>query len=241
SSIPDIAAAGLVGRRIDEVTARGKYLLIRVDDGRALLTHMRMVGSWHLYRDGEGWWRPEHTARVVLAVGPSNGDDALVAVCFAAPLVRLIAKGRAPHALRHLGPDVLTDEFDTDAAVDRLQASNGERTIAEALLDQTTLAGVGNIYKSEVLFAEAVDPFTRVATLDSAKLAAVVTRARSLMRKNLSASHTMRTTTTGEGSGRFAVYRRAGRPCPRCGHPIARAVQATRATYYCPGCQVRPA
>ncbi|MDP9148559.1 MAG: hypothetical protein M3O36_01250 [Myxococcota bacterium] len=239
SSIPAIAGARLTGRRVDEVMARGKYLFVRFDDGRVLLSHMRMVGSWHLYKEGERWWLPAHTARVVLAVGPSNGDQALVAVCFAAPLMRLVGERRAQHAVRRLGPDVMTDEFDAKAAVQRLQA-NGERAIAEALLDQTNLAGVGNIYKSEVLFAERIDPFTTVAALSGAQLTAVVMRAHSLMRSNLAAGRTRRTTTPVESSGRFAVYRRKGRPCPRCGCPIARAVQATRATYYCPRCQVRP-
>ncbi len=238
SSVPEIARAGLVGRRIDEVAARGKYLAVAFDDGRVLVSHMRMVGSWHLYKEGERWWLPAHTAKVVVAVGAANGDGALVAVCFAAPLVRLVSERRKDRLFEPLGPDVVADEFDARAAVGRFEGSDRERTIGEALLDQTVMAGVGNIYKSEVLFAERISPFARISELDASVLASVVARARSLMRRSVVARR-MRTTPSGPAAGPFAVYRRSGRPCPRCGHPIARAVQgaARRSTYYCPICQ----
>ncbi len=231
-------AAALGGRALVSVEARGKHLAMRFDDGHVLLTHMRMTGSWHIYRPGERWWLPEHTARVVIEVEASKGDEALVAVCFAAPVVRLVRAAEAERDLARLGPDVVAEAFAPDDAVTGLRALGGERAIGEALLEQRALAGIGNVYKSEVLFAEKISPFSRIADLDDATLTALVARARVLMRRNL-ASAERRTTTSGLASSRYAVYGRSKRPCPRCGAPIVRVVQGrdARSTYYCPRCQ----
>jgi endonuclease-8 len=243
STVPELARARVEGCVVTAVEARGKHLAVRFDDGHVLLSHMRMTGSWHLYRPHEKWWQPAHLARVVIGVGPEKGDDPLLAVCFAAPVVRLVREEQAERELATLGPDVVAERFAPDVAVaeaiTRLRAGGGDRPIGVAIMDQRALAGVGNVYKSEVLFAERVSPLAPVASLDDRVLAAIVARARALMRRNLRADQGMRTTTRGLSGDRHAVYRRQGLPCPRCGAPIARIVQGDlrRSTYYCPRCQ----
>ncbi|HEY3666380.1 MAG TPA: DNA-formamidopyrimidine glycosylase family protein, partial [Polyangiaceae bacterium] len=143
SVVPSVAHAELAGHVVEDVTALGKNLLIRFDDGRVLHTHLKMRGSWHVYRPGERFQRPEHEARVVLEV-----KDAL-AVCFAAPTVRLLAANAATNDayLAGLGPDLVPDAFDEERAVAGLLAL-GELPIGEAVMTQTALSGIGNIYKS---------------------------------------------------------------------------------------------
>src|SRR6185369_8220382 len=118
SSVPAIAQAELAGHVVEAVTAQGKNLLIRFDDGRVLHTHLKMRGTWHVYRPGERFQRPEHQARVILEV-----SDAL-AVCFAAPTVRLLAANRAANDpyLAGLGPDLIPDQFDLAQAVTLLES-----------------------------------------------------------------------------------------------------------------------
>jgi endonuclease VIII len=218
----------VIGKRVDAVEAQGKNLLIRFDGGLELRTHLRMNGSWHRYRPGERWRRPPARARLVLEV------DGAVAVCFDAPVVELFeSRAEAVHpTLSTLGPDLLKPDFDPAEALRRLQApERRETTISAALLDQRALAGLGNIWRNETLFAERVDPFARVADLDDATLDRLIATGRRL----LSAS-------AGLAPGRTPtrVYRRAGRPCPRCGTPIRSAPlsgEVPRTTYWCPSCQ----
>jgi endonuclease-8 len=239
SGVPELSRATITGREVTSVAAHGKHLAMHFDDGHVLLSHMRMTGSWHLYKTGEPWWKPAHQARVVLGVGAEKGDPALVVVCFAAPVVRLVRADEAARDLGTLGPDVVADAFSPDDALAGLRSESGDRPIGVAIMDQRALAGVGNVYKSEVLFAERVSPLARVADLDHATLAAIVARARVLMRKNTTPARPTRTTTAGLAGARHAVYRRSGQPCPRCGAIIVRIVQGAmrRSTYYCPECQ----
>jgi len=145
-----------------------------------------------------------------------------------------------------LGPDVLSESFDAAEALARLQA-RGDMEIADALLDQRALAGIGNVFKSEVLFAARVNPFTKVGTLDEATLARIVTIAQRQMRANAGEADTMaaaggrRTTNRLDPSARLWVYGRRGLPCRRCGAAIQRAKQGpdTRSTYWCERCQPR--
>jgi endonuclease-8 len=233
----------VVGARIDSVDSLGKNLLIRFDNGLELRTHLRMNGAWHRYRPGERWRRPPARARLVLEV------PGAVAVCFDAPTVELFEqRAEAVHpSLSALGPDVLSPDFDPAVAVSRLRdPSRARRAIAEALTDQRALAGIGNVYKNEVLFIERVSPFTPVREIDDETLGRLVGTARRLMVANASRSRgPERITSDGTGAGAGAagpqwVYRRTGRPCRRCGTPIASRRQGTdlaRMTYWCPRCQ----
>ena len=230
----------LIGARIDAVESRGKNLLIRFDGGLELRTHLRMQGSWHRYRPGERWRRPPSRARLVLEVEGS------VAVCFDAPVVELL-ETRAEHLhapLAGLGPDLLDPGFDAGEAQRRLRAPERATTeVAVALLDQRALAGIGNVYKSEVCWIERVSPFATVESLDDATLDRLVATAARLLRANADPRRgPERVTTAGDrgAPGPLYVYGRAGRPCRRCGTAIAVTRQGTdlpRSTYWCPTCQ----
>jgi endonuclease VIII len=218
------------GVTVTAVEAVGKHLLVSFDDGTVLQTHLRMSGSWHLYEQGARWRKPAHLARVVIATATHQ------AVCFSAPVVRT-TKGETP-AVDHLGPDLCTPEADLDEVIARM-ASTPEpgTTIAEVLLDQRVAAGIGNVYKSEVLWAERLDPRTPIEEVPAELRRRLVETAARLLRANLT---TARRTTV---PGGLAVYRKARRPCRRCGTPIrtARWGEQARSTYWCPRCQVPPA
>ncbi len=230
----------VVGQRIDAVEAQGKNLLIRFDGGLELRTHLRMHGSWHRYRPGERWRRPPARARLVLEV------DGSVAVCFDAPVVELFEqRAEALHpSLSSLGPDLAKPEFDADEAFARLRhPDRADTEIAIVLLDQRALAGIGNVYKNEILWIEQVSPFARVRDLDDAAVERLVATARRLMLDNLDErSGPERVTTSGDpgASGPLYVYSRGGRPCRRCGTRIESRKQGRdlpRLTYWCPTCQ----
>ena len=236
SSIPAIAHAELAGHLVEAVNARGKNLLVRFDDGRVLHTHLKMRGTWHVYRPGERFQLPEHQARVILEV-----SDAL-AVCFAAPTVRLLAPNRAANDpyLSGLGPDLIPDAFDLAKAVASLEKL-GDLPLGEALVTQTALAGVGNIYKSETLFLCRLSTFQAVSEFDREALTRVVLTARELLRKNVEPKSTQRTI-VGKSGARYWVYRRSGRPCRVCGNTVHMRRQGAllRSTYYCANCQSSP-
>jgi endonuclease VIII len=225
---PGPRAELLVGTTIDEVEAVGKNLLIRFNSGLELRTHFGMRGSWHRYRPGERWRRPGSRARIVLEV------PGAVAVCFDAPTVELLERrAESVHPpLARLGPDLLAAAFDEAEALRRLRdPGHADRTISEALLDQQVLAGIGNIWRNETLFAERVDPFTPVEGLDDATLGRLVRAARRLL---------VESARQAPGRAPLRVYRRAGRPCVRCGLPVrSRVADAVigRTTYWCPRCQ----
>lgn len=218
----------IVGHEIRAVEALGKNLLIRFDNDLELRTHLRMNGSWHRYRPGERWRRPPSRARLVLEV------PGAIAVCFDAPVVELFherAEGLHP-SLGRLGPDLLAPAFDEEEAIRRIRdpARRGQ-SISAALLDQRALAGIGNIWRNETLFAERVDPLARVADLDDNTLARLVRTARALLRASAGVA---------PGRAPVRVYRRTGRPCPRCGTAIRSAPlpgENPRTTYWCPRCQ----
>jgi endonuclease VIII len=218
------------GAAIVDVHALGKHLLIVFADGTALHTHMQMHGSWHLYRRGERWQRSQASMRVRIVTADTE------AVCFSAPVVEVLT---APEVERHprlsrLGPDLTAPHADVAAASARL-ASMSATPIGVALLDQRVAAGIGNVYKSEVLFACRVDPFAPVSSLDDDRPTEVIATAARFLRANAERAGPRATTR----DGRLAVYGRAGRPCPRCGTAIASARQGeqARVTYWCPRCQ----
>jgi endonuclease-8 len=227
--------APALGTQVTGVEARGKHLLVHFDDGRTLQTHMRMTGSWHLYRPGERWRKPAHLARAVIEVGPAGDDDGWVAVCFSAPVVELVREARTDH----LGPDLCTPDPDLDEVVRRMGTVDPTTPLADVLLDQRICCGVGNVYKSEVPFALGLHPLTPVGTLDRRRRLAVARTAAEQLRRNLTT--TSRTTMAGP-PGTVGVYGRRGEPCRRCGTPVewARTGPQARGTYWCPHCQPLP-
>lgn len=215
---------GPVGERIESVEARGKNLLLRFEGGSALRTHMRMQGSWHLYRSGEKWQKPAWQARVAI-----EADNGLVAVCFNAPVVEWLRE----QSLARLGPDATADGFDAEEARRRLR-SLGSATLEQALLTQSALAGVGNAIKCEALFIERRDPFRTVASLSDAELVALVRRCHALLVRNRAGGP--RTSRESLDGGRLWVYGRGGKPCRVCGGPI-RTRRTARLTWSCAHCQ----
>jgi endonuclease VIII len=225
-----VAQEQLTGPTVDEVFAVGKHLFVRFDDGRTLHTHMRMDGSWHIYRAGEKWQRPMSHACVVLET------DVWHAVCFDAPVAELVSAREAELIASRLGPDLLADDFSLEKAMENLR-SRGELPVGVAIMQQSLVAGIGNVYKSECLFLARVDPFALVSALDDPTLRSVLEIARRLMRQNMTGYP--RITRRRFGSPKVWVYDRSGRPCFECAHTIRmrRQGEAARSTYYCPNCQ----
>ncbi len=222
--LPDLS-----GRRVQAVRVHGKRLWIELDDGRALRCHLGLSGSWHRYRAGEPWKRPVRAAGLVLE---TSGE---VFVCFRPREVRVV-RGSDPG---HLGPDLVATGTDPVRLPARARAlCRPEDPVADVLLDQRVASGVGNVYKSEVLFLERVAPQRRLDSVSDTTLGALFACARELLRRNLGPGP--RTTRFGpDGRERLWVYRRAGRPCLRCGEPVrsARIGRHRRITYWCPRCQ----
>ena len=233
-----------IGATIARIEARGKHLLVHASDGLVVHTHQRMTGAWHLYRPRERWRKSPRAARVVLGVEGGGGGAGVVAVCFAAPVVAVLAaEDLARHpTLRRLGPDLCDPQVDLDAAAERLgRFSPPDRTIGEALLDQRIACGVGNVYRSDVLFLHGLAPDTPVAAVSKHQRRAVLATASDLLRANLDGGD--RTTVDGAPAGSLWVYGRGGEPCRRCGTPILRSVlgEQARSVYHCPACQRRAA
>lgn len=226
--------APTLGQRITGVAARGKHLLIDFEGGLTLRTHLRMTGSWHVYREGERWRKPAHLARVVV-----GADSGWVAVCFQAPVVETYHRaGAEPDALAGLGPDLCLPTSLQDAVLDEVVARAGRlaaagTTLGEALLDQRIAAGIGNVYKSEACFAVGLDPTTPIEQVTPEQRRVVWQVAARQLQANLGRAE-RRTHPAG-----LAVYGRRGQPCRRCGTPIrmARHGDLARSTYWCPTCQ----
>jgi endonuclease-8 len=244
----------IIGRTIDRIESAGKHHLIvfgpptrglcALGHGDLILrTHMRMNGSWHLYRHGERWWRGPQAMRVRI------DTTEWVAVAFDVPVAEFVTARELETSdpVARLGPDVLGREFNRDEAVRRLIAS-GHQPIAMSLLDQRLVAGIGNIYKSEVLFLAGVNPFTPAGAMAKEVLENMMDTARGLLKDNvlegsLSRIQTYRnlrmTNPASSHDESLWVYGRAGKPCRKCGTAIAMkkiGVDA-RSTYWCQSCQ----
>ena len=204
---------------------------------------MRMNGSWHIYRPGEPWQRPRRDMRIVVATAD------YVAVGFSIPVAEFIAASNlARHEeLRRLGPDLLSETFDAGEALRRMKERPAQ-LIADVLLNQRVMAGIGNVYKSEVLFSCGVNPFTPVAGLSDDRLTCLIATGRKFLLANVHTSLAPMTTyagyqrnTTGRdnASERLWVYGRVGLPCRRCRTLIRlkKHGDAARLTYWCPKCQ----
>ncbi len=234
--VPSLATADLSGTSVLEVVARGKHLLTRLSGGLTLHTHFRMDGSWHLYRPGDRWTGgPQWQVRAVLETASWQ------AVGYRLPVVELLSTADEHTVVGHLGPDVLGPDWDRDLAVDRLRAAP-DAEVGMALLDQRNLAGLGNLYRCEVLFLQGLTPWVRVA--DVPDLPALVDRGRRLLLANRGRWEQSTTGSLRHGEMHW-VFERGGRPCRRCGTRIATAEQGAapyaRLTYWCPRCQLGPA
>lgn len=233
---PRLATVELAGVTVDDVVSVGKHLLTRFGDGRTLHTHLRMDGAWHLYRPGRAWRGPGHQVRAVLTV-PDR-----VAVGFRLHDMALVPTAQEHRLVGHLGPDLLGPGWgpEQEAEAARRLAAQPDRELGPALLDQTVMAGVGNLYKTEVCFLLGVSPWSPVATVDPAS---AVRLSHDLLARN--AEHPEQST-TGETARRAQhwVFERTGRECLRCGDVVRRATQGRgtqqRVSYWCPGCQPGP-
>jgi endonuclease-8 len=231
-TMPNVRHAGspwprrLHGRAVQAIDAHGKHLFLRFEGDLTLHSHLRMTGHWDVYRDGARWRRSPGRAWLVL------GGEGFDVVQFDGPVLELLTESRARSdpRLAQLGPDILGDEFDGQHFLRRLRDDDPTRAIGDALLDQRTVAGIGNLWKAEACFAAAVDPWRAAGTVGDGEALALVAVARDLMAEPARSGHTSRPR---------AVYRRAGEPCPRCGTTIRAAGQGddNRQTYWCPGCQ----
>ena len=237
--VPALAAADLAGQTITEVVARGKHLLMRTDARLTVHTHLKMDGAWRLLSPGR---RPSDRRDVIRVVIETA---ACTAVGSELGIVELIPTAEEGRALGHLGPDVLGEDWDEAEALRRLRA-DPRRPLADALLDQTVMAGLGNVYKSEICFLRGVDPATPVGEV--ADLGAVVSLARRLLIANRATGNQVTTGDPRRGR-RHWVYGRGGEPCRRCGTPVRRRIEpgtapaagaGERVTYWCPTCQPEP-
>lgn len=233
--VPQLATTDLTGGRVLGTWSRGKHLLTRIDAQLpwTLHSHLKMEGAWQSYRPGQRWRRPDHTARAILTAGDR------IAVGFSLGILELVPRDREHDVVGHLGPDLLGGDWDEDEAVRRL-LSDPARPVHEALLDQSLLAGLGNMYVAELCFLFGLHPGSPVgAVRDPARM---VRRAKQLLELNKERAEQ---TTTGDlrRGRRMWVYRRDNQPCLRCGTTVEVAMRGEpgreRASYWCPSCQPR--
>ncbi len=236
----------VAGRTVEQVESRGKWLLIHFTGDLILVTHMLMSGSWHIYRPGERWRRSRAHMRAVLATAGFE------AVAFDVPVASFHTARTLERntTIPKLGPDLLGPDFAEGEAKQRLLARPDEE-IANVLLNQHVLAGIGNVFKSEICFACGVNPFTRVRALSKANVDCLVQTAQRQLAANVAPSAAAgivtysgarRTTGAADPGARLWVYGRRGKQCRRCGTVILMRKQGSgaRSTYWCPQCQPLP-
>lgn len=233
--VPKYATADLTGRTVLDVTPRGKHLLARIEGGLTLHSHLKMDGSWKVYTDGQRWTGgPTHQIRAIL------GTVDRTAVGYRLPILELLRTTEEHRAVGHLGPDLLGPDWNPDRALANV-LQDPARPLGEALLDQRNLAGIGNVYKSELCFLLGVTPWLPVGALPEDRAAKLPALAKRLLEANR--DRPIRTTTGRRGQDLF-VYGRARDPCLRCHTAIRVANQGDgsrdRPTYWCPSCQPGP-
>jgi endonuclease VIII len=237
----------LVGRTVEKVEARGKWSLIFFSGDLILITHMLMSGSWHVYRTGEKWWMSRSKMRVAITCGDYQ------AVAFNVPIVEFHSARSLERSsqIPKLGPDILSSEFTVAAGVHSMQefgAANPTAEVAVMLLDQRVIAGLGNVYKSEVAFASGVNPFRQMSTITVNEMETMSAMSHRYMKANVADgvgdgivtySGNRRTTHAMDRGDRLWVYGRQGQECRRCGAIIEMRKQGdqVRSTYWCPECQ----
>jgi endonuclease VIII len=230
----------LAGRTVEQVISRGKHILMTLTGDLVLHTHMRMHGSWHGYAPGVRWRLPARDMRVLVATAE------FVAVGFNVPVAELLTSRELlrHRALRELGPDLMDEGFDLEAAVQRARAQ-GRAAIADVLLNQRVVAGIGNVFKSEILFVTGTYPFAPASDVSDADLVRIMRVARDLLRANrsdrgrLTPARGRRTRDSLDPDASLWVYERGGKPCRKCGTPIdsKKTGLNARVTYWCPRCQ----
>ncbi len=219
----------IVGASVDEVDHLGKNIMIHLSSGYSFRIHLMMFGRCEVYKRGEKYREPEARARLALKTSKHE------LVVFAAPVVELLANEElANHpVLSTLGPDAMKQPFDSELFVTNLRKpENLSRSMGEVLLDQRVLSGVGNIYKSEILFLAKFNPETSVSNLRKAQrksLSRLIPQVLEDHYSKMKSGHQVK----------FKVYGRSGRKCMRCGSVISSYLQrpSNRMTYYCPNCQ----
>jgi endonuclease-8 len=241
SPLPEFKERDVEGRAVTRVYARGKHLVIELDDGRAIQTHLRMEGVWYVRqkaelteREKERFEREPHALNPTLTMILET--DAALAVCERAAIAKLASLASIERELSSLGPDLLSADFDAELARANLR-SRPELAIGDAIMLQSILAGIGNVYKSEILFLEKLNPFTLIQELDDATLDRLIVRARTLMNRNRNSS---RRSNFGRINGlKYYVYNRSGEHCLKCDARIGMRRQGSqlRSTYFCPVCQ----
>lgn len=237
----------IAGQIVERVEARGKWLLIHFSGGGTLATHMLMNGSWHIYRHGERWQQPRFNMRIVI----ENSD--FVTVGFKVPVAEMHTAQSLERDRRipRTDVDVLRPDFDAEFVIDRI-AAHAHEEIGDVLLHQNVIAGVGNVFKSEVCFVTGINPFCKVCALDREQIKAAVLAAQKLVGANIlvdsgdtivtfGGRHRRTTHETDPGASLW-VYGRAGDPCRRCGERIRRRIQGpdARVTFWCQQCQPMP-
>jgi len=228
--VPRYATTDLTGREVTESLSRGKHLLTRVEGGVTVHTHLKMDGSWRV-RPASERAAGGHRIRLVL------GNDSWQAIGYQLGIVQVLPTGQEKEVVGHLGPDLLGPDWDPAEAVRRLRAAPG-RQIGDALLDQRNLAGIGNLYATEMLFLRGVNPWRSVGEV--ADMTALVELGQRLLDANKTRLDQVTTGDTRRGRQSW-VYRRAGQPCRRCGTTIRQAEQGAageeRVRFWCPACQ----
>lgn len=229
------ASIELAGRTIDDVYAHGKHLFIALDDGRLLRSHLGMWGSWHGYAPDESWQRPQKQASIVLDTGER------VFVCFNALQVELLRHDgvRARQFGVVLGPDLMHKAIEfTDIVARARELCEPATPIADVLLNQRVACGIGNVYKSEVLFIERCHPATPLQALEDKSLIALFARAQRLLDGNRRGGPRV-TRRANDDAGHLWVYGRTGQPCHQCDTPIASMMfgRGQRSTFWCAHCQ----
>jgi endonuclease-8 len=237
----------LSGQTVEAVWSRGTSLLIHFSGGGTMSTHMLMSGAWHIYKPGERWQKPPSTARIVLE------NREYLAIGFNVP----VAEMHTPQSLQRdrrfpqAASDLLRPDFDAEAAIQRVRSQVNE-AIADVLLDQKILAGVGNVFKSEVCFVAGLNPFRRVSTMTQDQVAHAIAVARRQLGSNVMEDSPdtivtwrgtgRRTTNRSDPSESLWVYGRKGQPCRKCGERIRSRLQGidVRITFWCPRCQPMP-
>ena len=237
----------VAGQTVDTVESRGKWLLIHFSGGGTLATHMLMSGSWHIYHPGERWQQPRINMRIVV----ENRD--YLAVGFSVPVAKMLRPEQLVRVTRIPVPaiDVLSNEFDASQVMTRLLAFRNEE-IGDVLLHQEVIAGVGNVFKSEICFVTGTNPFCKIAVLNESQIETLIAASRRLIKANVLedsgdaivtfGGRKRRTTHESDPSASLYVYGRRGEPCRRCGEPIRMRMQGpdARVTFWCQVCQPMP-